>query len=146
MSCPTGHEGLISKTEYAMKSNLDLIRSTYEGTADQKIHNLLALLSSEIEWTEAEGFPYGGTYRSADAILTQVFGRLSSEWIDYRSDIERYVADESTVVVFGWYVGTFKATQRSMRAAFAHRWTLHEGKVVRFFQYVDSTMVRSAMI
>src|ERR1700730_15128140 len=127
-----------------MKSNLALIRTTYERTARRKTQNLLALLSSEIEWTEAEGFPYGGTYRSADAILSQVFERLASEWIDYRSDLEQYVADESTVVVFGWYTGTFKATQRSMRA-FAHRWTLHEGKVVRFFQYVDSNMVCSAM-
>jgi ketosteroid isomerase-like protein len=128
-----------------MKSNLDLVRSTYEGSPDEKRQNLLSLLSSEIVWTEAEGFPYGGTYSSAEAIVKQVFQRLAGEWLDYRSDIEQYVAEEGTVVVFGWYTGTFKATGRSMRAAFAHRWTLREGKIVRFFQYVDSAMVRQAM-
>jgi hypothetical protein len=41
-----------------------------------------------------------------------------------------------------FYTGTFKATGGSMRAAFAHRWTLREGKIIRFFQYVDSAKLR----
>jgi ketosteroid isomerase-like protein len=125
--------------------NVALIRTTYEGSPDDKTRNLIALLSPDIEWTEAEGFPYGGTYRDADSILANVFRPLASEWIDYRSAIDRYVGDADTVVVFGWYTGTFKATGRSMRAAFAHRWTLREGKIVKFFQYVDSAMVNRAI-
>jgi ketosteroid isomerase-like protein len=128
-----------------MKSNTDLIRSTYEGAPEEKRRNLLALLADDIVWTEAQGFPYGGTYGSAETIVANVFDRLADEWIDYRSDIERYVADGETVVVFGWYSGTYRATNRSMHAAFAHRWTLHDGKIVRFFQYVDSATVRGAM-
>jgi ketosteroid isomerase-like protein len=42
--------------------------------------------------------------------------------------------------------GTCRATNRSMHAAFAHGWTLHDGKIVRFFQYVDSATVRRAMV
>jgi ketosteroid isomerase-like protein len=129
-----------------MKSNLDLVRSTYEGSAEEKGRNLLALLAKDVVWTEAEGFPYGGTYRSAEAITANVFERLGADWIDYRAEIEQFVADGETVVVFGWYSGTYRATKRSMRAAFAHRWTVHDGKIVRFFQYVDSAMVRAAMV
>jgi ketosteroid isomerase-like protein len=32
-----------------------------------------------------------------------------------------------------------------MRAAFAHRYTLHDGRIVRMVQYVDSHQVRRAM-
>src|ERR1700742_4870909 len=98
-----------------MKTNIELVRGMYEGSPAMKAQNLRALLSTQIEWTEAEGFPYGGTYRTADAIFSQVFERLAAEWTDYQSEIEEYVADAQTVVVFGWYRGTFKATQKSMR-------------------------------
>src|ERR1700755_810696 len=100
-----------------MKSNIDLVRGTYEGSPEMKSQNLRALIATQVEWTEAEGFPYGGTYRTADAIFAHVFARISAEWSDYQSEIEEYVADGHTVVVFGWYRGTFKATQKSMRAA-----------------------------
>ncbi len=127
-------------------SNLDLIRSTYEGSAEERGRNLFALLAEEFVWTEAEGFPYGGTYTSPQAVIANVFERLNTEWIDFRAEIERFVADGDTVVVFGWYTGTYRTTGRAMRAAVAHRWTLRDGRIVGFFQYVDSAMVRRAMI
>src|ERR1700761_1713370 len=116
-----------------MKTNTDLVRSTYEGSSEDKTRNLLALLDQDIDWTEAEGFPYGGNYTSAGSILTQVFERIAADWVGYRSDVEQYVAENDTVVVFGWYSGTYRATGRAMRAAFAHRWVLREGKITRFF-------------
>jgi ketosteroid isomerase-like protein len=127
------------------KSNSDLVRSTYEGSPNEKARNLLALLARDVDWTEAAGFPYAGTYTSAEAISANVFDRIAADWIDYRSDIEQIVAEGETVVVFGWYSGTYRATSRPMRAAFAHRWLLREGRIIRFFQYVDSHMVRQAM-
>ena len=134
------------QVEQEIKSNTDLVRSTYEGSSAEKTRNLLALLAPQIDWTEAEGFPYGGTYTSAESIMENVFKRISAEWIDYRSEIEQFVAEKDTVVVFGWYIGTYRATNRAMRASFAHRWVLRDGKVVRFFQYVDSHAMRRAML
>ena len=49
-----------------MSANLDLIRSTYEGSSEDNGRNLLAALAPDAEWTEAEGFPYSGTYRSGN--------------------------------------------------------------------------------
>ena len=129
-----------------LRSNTDLVRSTYEGSPAEKTRKLLALLARHIHWTEAEGFPYAGTYTSAESIMENVFARISVDWADYRSETEQFVAEQDTVVVFGWYTGTYRATNRAMRAAFAHRWVLRDGKVVRFVQYVDSHVVRSAML
>jgi uncharacterized protein len=129
-----------------MAANLDLIRSTYEGSSSEENgRNLLAALAPDAEWTEAEGFPYAGTYVGADAIIAGVFRRLGTEWIGYRADVHTYLEDGDHVAAFGVYSGTYKATGRSMRAAFAHLYELRNGKIVRMMQYVDTVMVLKAL-
>ena len=128
-----------------MGVNLDLIRSTYEGTSEDNGHNLLAALGSDAEWTEAEGFPYAGTYVGAEAIIAGVFHHLGTEWIGYRADVHTYLEDSDRVAAFGVYSGTYKATGKSMRAAFAHLYHLRDGKILRMHQYVDTAMVRKAL-
>src|ERR1044072_8661879 len=48
-------------------SNLDSVKSTYEAFATGDIFKVLGNLSPDIAWTEAEGFPYAGTYRGPKA-------------------------------------------------------------------------------
>ncbi|WP_241008328.1 MULTISPECIES: hypothetical protein [Erwinia] len=59
-----------------MKSNVEIIRATYEGTSEENGKNLLAVLSPNATWTEAAGFPYAGTYTGAEEIIANVFQRL----------------------------------------------------------------------
>jgi ketosteroid isomerase-like protein len=126
-------------------SNLDVIRATYEGPSEPNGKHLLAALASDVVWVEADGFPYAGTYVGPESIVANVFRRLATEWIGYRAEVASYVVDGDHVVAFGEYSGTYKATGRTMRAAFAHHYTLHGGKIVRMVQYVDSYMVRRAL-
>ena len=126
-------------------SNLDIIRATYEGPSEENGRHVLEALASDTEWVEAEGFPYAGTYVGPQSIVTNVFQRLATEWIGYRAEVASYVVDGDQVVAFGEYSGTYKATGRSMRAAFAHHYTLRNGKIARMVQYVDSYMVRQAL-
>ena len=58
------------------KSNLEIIKSTYEGSASSNAKHLAEALSEKVEWTEAEGFPYGGTYTGVEAIMENVFSRF----------------------------------------------------------------------
>ena len=128
-----------------MTTNLDIIRSTYEGSSEENGKRLLQVLAPDAVWIEAEGFPYAGTYVGPETIVSGVFRRLATEWIGYRADVASYVAEGDQVVAFGVYVGTYRTTGRSMRAAFAHRYTLRDGRIVRMVQYVDSHPVRQAM-
>lgn len=59
---------------------------------------VLAVLSPDISWTEAEGFPYGGTYVGHDAILQNVFARLGDEWDGYAAVPHEFIASADTVV------------------------------------------------
>ncbi|MBX9749189.1 MAG: nuclear transport factor 2 family protein [Roseococcus sp.] len=128
-----------------MGANLDLIRATYEGSSEENGRNLLAALAPDAEWTEAEGFPYAGTYVGAAAIIAGVFQRLGSEWIGYRAEVHTFLEDGDRVAAFGVYSGTYKATGKSMRAEFAHLYEVRDGRITRMRQYVDTVMVRRAL-
>ncbi|TPN89434.1 nuclear transport factor 2 family protein [Mesorhizobium sp. CU2] len=128
-----------------MRANLDLIRRTYEGSSEENGNNLLAVLSPSVEWTEAAGFPYAGTYVGVDALMKGVFQRLATEWTGYRADVHTYLVDGDRVAAFGVYSGTYKATGKPMTAAFAHLYEVKDGRIVRMTQYVDTAMVQKAL-
>jgi uncharacterized protein len=124
-----------------MSANLELIKSTYVlGPAA-----LIAALAPDVEWTEAAGFPYGGTYRGLDEIAQNVFARLGSEWEGFKADVENLHDAGDTIIATGFYRGTYRKTNRPMEASFAHVFTLKDGKIVRFVQYVDSRKVWEAI-
>ena len=129
-----------------MTTNLDLVRATYEGSSDENGRNLLAVLAPDVEWTEAEGFPYAGTYVGPEAIVAGVFRRLATEWTGYRADVHTYLEDGDRVAAFGVYSGTYNSTGKSMRAAFAHLYELKDSKIMRMMQYVDSHVVQQALL
>lgn len=126
-------------------NNLNKIKSVYDAFAKGDIFSVLGVLSSDIDWTEAEGFPYGGTYHGPKAVLEGVFMRLGSEWNGFAAVPHEYIDAGDTIVALGKYSGTYKATGKSFEAEFAHVWKLHEGKAVRFVQYVDSLLVQRAL-
>ena len=62
-----------------MGANLELIRATYEGKSEDNGRNLLAALAPDASWTEAEGFPYAGTYIGIDVIIAGVVHHIGTE-------------------------------------------------------------------
>jgi ketosteroid isomerase-like protein len=127
-------------------TNLDIIKSTYEGkTSEENGENLARYVAEDISWTEAKGFPYGGTYIGLDNITKNVFSRLGGEWIDYKFTPEDYVADGDKVVAYGTYTGTYKLTGKPFAARVAHVWKLKNGEIVSFEQFVDSQLVNDAI-
>ncbi|MHC8346496.1 nuclear transport factor 2 family protein [Pseudomonas sp. RT6P73] len=126
--------------------NLSLIKSTYEGANSQEnARNTAAALAADARWTESAGFPYAGTYVGFDAIVENVFKRLATEWDDFQLKIEDYVAQGDKVFAYGNYSGIYKATGLPMNARVAHLWTLADGKVTHFEQFVDSHTVQLAI-
>ena len=127
-------------------TNLDIIKSTYEGkTSEENGRNLAKYVAENISWTEAKGFPYAGTYIGLESVTKNVFSRLGSEWVEYKFTPEDYVASDDKVVAFGTYTGTYKITGKLFKARVAHVWKLKEGRIINFEQFVDSQPVNNAM-
>jgi uncharacterized protein len=126
-------------------SNLNAVRGVYDAFAKGDIPTVLGRLDPDIAWTEAEGFPYGGTYVGPQAVLEGVFMRLGTEWDGFAAVPDEFIDGGDTVVVLGKYSGTYKATGKSFQANFAHVWKVQDGKAVTFVQYVDTLIVQRAL-
>jgi uncharacterized protein len=51
---------------------------------------------------------------------------------------------ETTVLMLGYYSGTYKSTGKQILAQVAHLWTLAGGKLVKFQQYTDTKQLMEA--
>jgi ketosteroid isomerase-like protein len=125
--------------------NKQIIENGYKCFATGDIPGLLGTFDENIEWTEAEGFPYGGTYRGANAILENVFMKLGTEWEGYSAVPDEILDAGDKIVALGHYSGKFNTTGKSMKVPFAHVWTLRDGKIVKFVQYTDTLKVSEAL-
>jgi hypothetical protein len=128
-----------------MADNGALISGLYASFAKGDVPAVLGALDQKVEWREADGFPYAGTYNGPDAVLNGVFMPLGTEWDGFTVTPDEIVVSGDRVIAMGYYAGTYKATGKSFRAQFAHAWRLADGKVVNFQQYVDTALVQEAI-
>jgi uncharacterized protein len=128
-----------------MKTNLEIIQSIYLGDAEQNAKNLQAILAPEFEWREAAGFPYTGTFHSFEDVVKNLFIPLASEWTGFGAHVEKFYDAGETIIATGFYHGIYKKTNCAMEAAFAHVWTLKDGKIVKYVQCADTRKVWDAI-
>ena len=128
-----------------MTGAVDAVKSVYAGFASGDVGAVLGALDPSIEWTEAQGFPYAGTYVGRDSVLANVFMKLATEWDGFAAVPCEYVSQGDTVVALGEYSGTFKATGKHFRAPFAHVWRSRDGALVNFRQHTDTAVVQAAL-
>src|ERR1044071_3703673 len=126
-------------------SNVTAVQGLYEAFSRGDVPSVIGFLDDDIAWTEAEGFPYSGTYHGPNSVLDNVFMRLATEWDAYAAAPAEFIDGGDTVVVLGTYSGTYKATGKGFRAGFAHVWRIKDGKAVRFIQYTDTLLVDKAL-
>ena len=129
-----------------MNANAELVRSFYQTLGRGDAPGVLALLHPQLEWTEAEGFPYySGTWRKPEDVLNNLIAPPTRDWDDFWATADDFIAEGDRVVTLGAYRGVNKATGKSMRAPFAHVWRIADGKLKRFDMYADTLLVAQAM-
>lgn len=129
-----------------MATNREIIQSLYEAFARGDAGTVLGAFDPGIVWNDAENFPYAdrNPYVGPQAVAEGIFGRIMTEWDGFTVNPETLLQDGDAVVALGRYRGTFRATGRAIDAQFAHVWTLRDGRVVQFQQYVDTAQVARA--
>lgn len=128
------------------RQSLEIVQGLYAAFAKGDVPAVLGGLAHDIEWTEAEGFPYGGTYNGPDAVLGGVFMRLGADWDGFQAVPAEFIDAGDTVVALGKYSGKYKATGKSFEAPFAHVWKFRDGKAFKFTQYTDTLKVHEALV
>jgi uncharacterized protein len=128
-------------------SNVQMMRDLYDAFGRGDIPAVLAAMDPGIEWHEAEGNPYdpGEPWRGPDAVMQNLFVKLATEWDGFTAHPAEFHDAGSAVVVQGRYAGTYKQTGRKFDAQVCHVWTIRDGKITSFQQYVDTAQMRDVM-
>lgn len=127
--------------------NLEIIRSLYDAFGKGDVPAVLGAMDPKIEWNEAENFVYAdrNPYVGPNAVLEGVFTRLMTDWDGYTVTPHSFYDAGEDVIVVGTYTGTHRRSARSVRAQFAHFFTLRDGRIVRFQQYTDTKQFADAV-
>lgn len=122
-----------------------IVAELYERFTAGDIAGVSVLLSSDVDWDEGDGHPYG-RHRGFAAVSANVFERLGVEWEGMATHIEEIVEDPSgRVVVLGRDIAVNKATGRKIDSRVAHVYMVRDGKIVAFLQFCDTAAWRHAM-
>jgi uncharacterized protein len=60
--------------------------------------------------------------------------------------LERYGALENSVLIFGFYEGTYKLTQKSRKVNFVCEYNIANDKIILLNQYTDTVFIAAAMM
>jgi len=129
-----------------MTNAVETVRAFYAALGRGDVPGLIGLLHPDLEWTEAEGFPYySGTWRRPQDVLEKLIVPLMRDWSDFSAVADDFIGEGDRVVSLGVYRGINKATGKAMHAPFAHVWRVVDGKLQRFDMYADTWLVVQAM-
>ncbi len=127
------------------KEHTKLVQQVYENFKTGDIKALLKLLSEDIEWQlpEIENVPFGGKRRGHEEMGQFFESLVESQEVQY-FDPREFIARCDKVVALGHYAWRVKSTGREFGGNFAHVFTVHDGKVIRFHEYMDTAAVAAA--
>lgn len=125
------------------EANVALVRGIYDAFAAGDVPGVLGAMSPDMVWNEAEDFPYadGNPYVGPEAVANGVFMRCATEWDGFAVQVDEIVDGGDTIMAFGRYLGTYKATGRAQNTQMAHVWRIANGKAVHFQQYANTAHI-----
>jgi ketosteroid isomerase-like protein len=105
------------------------------------------MLDPSIQWHNADGSPYGGTFVGPQALMEGYFAPLRRDFADWRATIEEVIGSGSIgyVIVRGQFHGRAKATGIEIMVPFANFWRVHGGKLISVQQYTDTRILADAL-
>ena len=128
--------------------NVGIVDGLYKAFGAGDIPNVLAVLDTNVVWNEAEGNAYadGNPYIGPDAVLNGVFGRIGADHEYFNlANIELHDMSNNQVLATLRYQAKLKKNGVIFDAQVAHLWTLKDGKVIAFQQYVDTKKLSDAI-
>lgn len=97
----------------ASKDDLRVVQSFYDCLELRNVPGVLALLDPQVQWTEAEGFPYfSGTWVGPEAVPNNLLKRVAADWSSFSTRSERMLVDGPTIISLGAYTGTHRLTEK----------------------------------
>ena len=114
--------------------NRELVEGAYEAFGRGDIEAILSVMSDDVEWHVPTVLPQGMDVRGRDGV-GQFLARMSELWDDLQVEVEDFLMSDERLAVMVRTRGKLDGNDAGYRAA--HLWTVRDGKVVGFHEYVD---------
>ena len=127
------------------QNNVGVVKRAYENFKSGNIEGVLGQLSDDVDWRlpEIENVPFSGARRGREKV-GEFFSTLAGAQ-DVRSfEPREFVAQGDKVVALGSYRWNVKGTGREYGGEWAHVFTVRDGKIAGFHEYMDSAAAAAA--
>ncbi len=121
---------------------IETIRSFYAALAAGDAASALGLMSADIEWVAM--WPYKARGPGPQSVAEGVFVPLQRDWERFEIIPSEYLVEAEAVLSIGRFRGVHGATAKSVDAAYAHLWTVRDGQITRFRQFIDTLAIAQA--
>jgi ketosteroid isomerase-like protein len=127
------------------QDNTKIVQQAYQNFGQGNIPGVLALMADSVVWKlpVVEGAPIGGERRGRDGV-GQFFAILAEHQEAQQFEPQQFVAQGDKVIALGRYAWRIKKTGRTFSSEWVHVFTLREGKVVHFQEYMDTALAAAA--
>lgn len=121
------------------QQNVELVKKGYEAFGRGDLETLLSLFDPQIEWTSPgpPELPTAGARRGTQQVA-QFFQGIGQLFEFTRFQPTTYVAQGEIVVVLGESSARIKPSNTVVNDEWAHVFTIRDGRVVRFKEYLDT--------
>jgi ketosteroid isomerase-like protein len=121
------------------QENVDVVRAGYQAFGRGDIAGLLAQLDPDVEWRTPgpADLPTAGQRQGHDGVQ-EFFRTLSGLVETLRFEPKEFIAQGDRVIVVGDDTSRVKATGTTLEIRFVHTFTVRNGKVVAFEEYIDT--------
>ncbi len=125
-----------------MTTAREIVRDFYDKLFTGDAPGALGLMAPDIEWTTMWHYKVDG--RGPERVAEGLFKPLMAEWSSFSLVPTEFIAEGETVVSLGEFAGVHGATGKTSRARYAHVWTIRDGKISAFRQYIDTLAIEQA--
>ena len=125
--------------EQANKRIVQQVYETFRGGEGADMTALLRTYADDVEWTvpDMENVRIGGR-RQGVASVREFFAAVADDLDLLQFEPQEFIAQGERVVALGRYAWRVKATGREFSSDWAHVYTVRDGKIVRFHEYMDT--------
>jgi len=127
------------------QDNVAVVRRAYENFKGGDIKGILDSLTDDVDWRlpEIEGAAFSGARRGRESV-GGFFSQLAESQDVVSFELREFVAQGDKVVALGTYRWRVKQTGREYGGDWAHVFTVSDGKIAGFHEYMDSAAARAA--
>lgn len=121
------------------QDNVKIVKQAYQNFKSGDIQSLLGLMSDDISWQlpEIENMPFSGKRQGREAV-GQFFSMLADLQDAVSFEPLEFVAQNDKVVALGTYKWRVKSNGREYGSEWAHVFTIRDGKIAGFHEYMDT--------